>query len=61
MRSIPLVYHHVSMIRAWRFVERVPLFQGYPNCVMNWVNYRDRLLVALISLDVDVSVEDDKA
>ena len=47
----------MSTMKTCRSTERIPLVQGYPNCVMNWVEYRDGLLIAEVSLDIDVSME----
>lgn len=44
------------MIETELLAGRIPLFQGHPSCVVNWVKYRDRLLVTEISLGVDVSM-----
>lgn len=44
------------MIGTELLAGRIPLFQGHPSCVVNWVKYRDRLLVTEISLGVDVSM-----
>ena len=46
-------------IRAARH-DDVPLFQGNPDCVMNWVEYHDGLLVTEISLGVDISIKTDR-
>lgn len=55
MRSTQFAYDRVSEIRTGAIAETPPLFQGYPNCIMDWVKYRDGSLVAEISLGVDVS------
>lgn len=54
MKSIPFAYYSISAIELNR-ARGVPLFQRNPNCVVNRVEYRDGLLIAEISLRVDVS------
>lgn len=44
------------MIETELLVGRLPLFQGHPSCVVDWVKYRNRLLFAEISLGVEVSM-----
>jgi hypothetical protein len=43
------------------FADRIPLFQGHPDCVVDWVKYRDGLLVTEIALGAGVSTVADKA
>lgn len=50
----------MSTIKIGRPVERAPMFQGYPNRVMNWVKYHDRMLIVEIPLGTDVSRETDE-
>ena len=50
----------MSITETYWPAERVPLFQGYPNRVMNRVKYRDRLLFAEVSLAMVVNTEADK-
>jgi hypothetical protein len=61
MKSTHFVYHRVSMIKTELVVGGVPLLQSHPSCVVNCVEYRDGLLVAEISLSVDVSMKVNRA
>ena len=53
--SVRLLPHQHGRIDL--LTEKSPLFQRHSNCVVNWVKYRDGLLIAEIPLGMDLSMK----